>query len=70
MPDVRTDTGFRSLVEKIQENGGDDVTERRPPRRRLTLPGGGRERARAAAEEPSTALAPDLRVHLLQRRWL
>ena len=72
MPDETTPSasGFRSLVQQIQENdtGADDDT--RPPRRRLSLR---RDPRRApAAELPPETSAPkiDPTARLLQRRWL
>ncbi len=69
MSDVRTNSGFRSLVEKIQENDGGVDERQRVPRRRLTLPSNGREGRPAPTMDaaPSVSAAP---VRLLQRRWL
>lgn len=65
MPDDTPATGFRSLVEKIQENDVDV----RPQRRRLTMP----RRAPGAPaldddrqRPPKPVTAP----RLLSRRWL
>lgn len=69
MPDDTPDSGFRSLVQKIQENDGDAAERGRPPRRRLTMPGGRRPAAPAeAAPKPAAPTGEPLR--LLERRWL
>ena len=70
MTDVRPASGFRSLVQQIQENDGGADERQRPGRRRLTLPAGSRERAPAPAYEPPAPSASSMPLRLLQRRWL
>ena len=84
MSDVRSASGFRSLVEQIQENDGGADPRPRPQRRRLTLPAGAPERLspagsatseraaieRTAADPAPTKPASAASVRLLQRRWL
>ncbi|WP_333824449.1 hypothetical protein [Pinisolibacter sp.] len=70
MPDARSENGFRSLVQQIQENDAGPDERQRPQRRRPTMPAGGRETAKdavATAAAPPPSKAP---VRLLQRRWL
>ena len=69
MPDSRSETGFRSLVQQIQENDGSADERQRPQRRRLTIPASGRAAKDAAptAASPSPSKTP---IRLLQRRWL
>ena len=61
-------SGFRSLVQKIQENDAESAERQRPQRRRLTL----RREPRPEAEAPTTTARPTqiAPVRLLQRRWL
>ena len=72
MPDETNPTasGFRSLVQQIQEKdtGADEDT--RPPRRRLSLRRDPRRAppAEAPIETANTKIDPTTR--LLQRRWL
>jgi hypothetical protein len=71
MPDTRSDTGFRSLVQKIQENDVGTDERQRPQRRRLTMPAAGREAKKDAAPTAAAPSAPSVSsVRLLQRRWL
>jgi hypothetical protein len=69
MPDARSETGFRSLVQQIQENDGGPDERQRPQRRRLTIPAAGRaaKDAAPAAAAPASSKTP---IRLLQRRWL
>lgn len=69
MPDeIASATGFRSLVEKIQENDAGYDERERPMRRR---PVTRRDpRAEAAAPAPAPAASRDAPMRLLQRRWL
>jgi hypothetical protein len=69
MPDETTSaTGFRSLVEKIQENDSGYDERDRPMRRRPMVRRDPRPEAAAPAQAPATNR--DLTVRLLERRWL
>lgn len=63
-----TSNGFRSLVERIQENDAEVGGRGRPARRRLTIPNSARSKpVEPAPTPPSGGGAP---TRLLQRRWL
>lgn len=63
-------SGFRSLVQQIQENdtGADEDT--RQPRRRLSLRRDPRRAPPAEAPIETTSAKIDPTTRLLQRRWL
>ena len=66
MTDQAPASGFRSLVQQIQENDGEVVERPRFPRRRLTL----RRETPAEAADLPPPLASTTAPRLLARRWL
>lgn len=70
MPDDTPATGFRSLVEQIQEKDADAAERARPVRRRLSLRRDSRPGTAGEAPEPFTREPGTAPLRLLERRWL
>jgi hypothetical protein len=69
MPDTPSTSGFRSLVQQIQEKDTIGGERPRPARRPAAAPRANREAAPAEAPKPAGS-RPAAPVRLLQRRWL
>lgn len=68
MTEDTSTSGFRSLVQQIQQNDVETIERQRPQRRRLTLR---REPRPEIQPEPfAPAPKPTTAAPLLQRRWL